>query len=131
MGTDGGFRKRQNPFAQVSNEALHNTELSCKSRGLYAIIQSYITIPDFILYKSHLRKVTCLGMRAFDGAWLELKAIGYLKQYRIRTAAGYRYEYELLDHADLTIPALQNVGIAGNIIKIESPFDDDRTTHIL
>ena len=37
MGIDGSFRKRQNPFAQVSNEALHNTELSCKARGLYAI----------------------------------------------------------------------------------------------
>lgn len=42
MGIDGSFRKRQNPFAQVSNEALHNTELSCKARGLYAIIQSYM-----------------------------------------------------------------------------------------
>lgn len=62
MGTDGGFRKRQNPFAQVSNEALHNTELSCKARGLYAIIQSYITI-IWLLFKfsSMLITVVVIG----------------------------------------------------------------------
>lgn len=116
MGTDGGFRKRQNPFTQVSNEALQNTELSCKARGLYAIIQSYITIPHFILYKNHLRKVSCLGQRAFDGAWQELKEAGYLKQYRIRSTAGYIYEYDLLDKADFVTPATQNIGIDGEII---------------
>lgn len=52
MGIDGSFRKRQNPFAQVSNEALHNTELSCKARGLYAIIQSYILEPRLHVHHS-------------------------------------------------------------------------------
>ena len=128
MGIDGSFRKRQNPFAQVSNEALHNTELSCKARGLYAIIQSYITIPDYILYKRPLQKIACVGDRAFDGAWQELKTAGYLKQYRIRTAAGYRYEYDLLEKADLTIPALQNVRMTGEIIKLEYDYARVYTT---
>ena len=94
----------------------------------HAIIQSYITIPDYILYKRPLQKIACLGDRAFDGAWQELKTAGYLKQYRIRTAAGYRYEYDLLEKADLTIPALQNVRMTGEIIKIEYDYARVYTT---
>ena len=70
----------------------------------------------------------CKKLLAWDGAWQELKTAGYLKQYRIRTAAGYRYEYDLLEKADLTIPALQNVRMTGEIIKLEYDYARVYTT---
>lgn len=95
---NGAFRKKRVYFSQVSNSALRDNTLSLKAKGLYALIQSYITIEGFTLYKSMLLKECKESKTAFDGAWEELKANGYLKQYRIRAEGGmFCYEYELLD----------------------------------
>ena len=51
MRNSGTFRKKKIYFSQVSNEALRDENLSLKAKGLYALIQSYITIENFILYK--------------------------------------------------------------------------------
>ena len=48
---NGKFRHRQISFAPVSNSALQDRALSLKAKGLYALIQSYINIPAFELYK--------------------------------------------------------------------------------
>lgn len=105
--TNGTFRRKSMPFAQVSNTVLRDAGLSLKAKGLYSLIQSYITIPDFVLSKRHLISMCMEGERAFDSTWKELQNKGYLKQYRIPKGKrnSFVYEYELLDVADLTTPA--------------------------
>lgn len=99
MGNNNGrFRKRKIYFTQVSNVALRDTNLSLKAKGLYALIQSYITLEDFTLYKTTLLKDCSEGKKAFESAWKELKDLGYLIQYRLQGEKGkFYYEYELLD----------------------------------
>ena len=95
---NGRFRKRKVTFAQVSNVALRDSNLSLKAKGLYSIIQSYITMEDFVLYKSYLMKLSTDKETSFKGAWKELKEAGYLVQYKLQDEKGFfYYEYELLD----------------------------------
>ena len=54
------------------------------SKGLYSLIQSYITIPNFVLYKDYLMKQCKEGRDAFNSTWKELKDAGYLIQYKER-----------------------------------------------
>lgn len=122
---DGKFRKKV-PFAAVSLIALQDDNLSLKAKGLYGLIQSYITIPKFTLYKSKLIKGSTDGLRAFNSAWDELKEHGYLKQYRIREEKGWRYEYDLLDEPDLDTPATTEVGLNGEII--EKPIKEQKSS---
>jgi len=114
---ESGFFRRKQSFAQVSNSALRNKGLSLKAKGLYALIQSYITLEDFVLYKDFLISLSVGGKKSFQSGWEELKRSGYLKQYRIRKPGGYVYEYELLDEPDFTQPALVNIGLNGEIIE--------------
>jgi hypothetical protein len=117
---NGAFRKKKVYFSQVSNSALRDKELSLKAKGLYALIQSYITIEGFTLYKSMLLKECKESKTAFDRAWKELIDSGYLKQYKTRAAGGlFCYEYELLDvkepqNAENSVgqPEPQNRGVA-------------------
>lgn len=97
----GAFRKKRVYFSQVSNAALRDNSLSLKAKGLYSLIQSYITIEDFVLYKTTLKKQCIEGEKAFEATWKELKDAGYLIQYRLQDDKGcYFYEYDLLDQAD-------------------------------
>lgn len=124
MKNDGIFRQRKVNFTPVSNCALHDNSLSMRAKGLYAIIQSYITIPNFKLYKSFLIRNATEGQRAFDSAWKELKNAGYLKQFRIRTKGGFIYEYELLDEPDTSTPGTVNIKLDGEAV-IDSHEEDD------
>ena len=100
MGESGRFKKKKAYFSQVSNTALRDNTLSLKAKGLYALIQSYITLEDFILYKTTLKKQCIEGKTSFGCAWKELKDKGYLLQERHSTEEGkFYYEYELLDVA--------------------------------
>lgn len=91
-------RRKEVPFSQVSNQALRDKALSLRAKGLYALIQSYITIPDFVLYKQTLINMGLEGKDAFESAWKELKNRGYLVQKRGKNSEGkFIYEYELLD----------------------------------
>ena len=94
---NGAFRKKKVYFSQVSNVALRDNNLSLKAKGLYALIQSYITIEDFTLYKNMLVKQSNGGNTVFKSAWDELKDKGYLLQTKKNTSKGWIYEYELLD----------------------------------
>ncbi len=109
MDSNGRFRHKRNSFAMISNEIIRNTEISLKAKGLYALIQSYVTIDNFTLYKGFLQSKCIEGERAFDGAWKELKEHGYLVQYRMRDEKTCKiyWEYELLDSPQK--PYLQNV----------------------
>lgn len=98
MNNSGAFRKKKTYFSQVSNFALRDEKLSLKAKGLYSLIQSYITIEGFTLYKNTLKKDCSEGSTAFENAWNELKKVGYLKQFRSKTPEGYfTYEYDLID----------------------------------
>ena len=120
----GKFRCRKTNFATVSNSALQDSKLSLKAKGLYAMIQSYINIPDYNLYKWCLLKLCREGERAFDSAWKELKEHGYLKLYRMpgRKRGQFVYEYELLDVADQSISSTINLNAKG-----EPKAPDDHT----
>ncbi len=111
---DGKFRKKKS-FTMVCNTLLHDNSISMRAKGLYAIIQSYITIPNFVLYKSFLISNATEGTTAFNSAWNELKEKGYLKQYKMRTENGFTYEYDLLDEPDLSTPSTIIVRIDGSI----------------
>lgn len=115
----GKFRYKKVYFSQVSNTALRDDKLSLKAKGLYSLIQSYITLENFTLYKSTLYNKCIEKEKAFESAWNELKDNGYLKQYRIRSAETnkYVYEYDLLDEPNMVQPALLNIGINGEIIQ--------------
>lgn len=95
----GAFKKKKVYFSQVSNVALRDNSLSLKAKGLYALIQSYITIENFTLYKTTLLKQCKESDHAFESAWKELKDHGYLIQtkYGDPETHCFCYEYELLD----------------------------------
>lgn len=115
----GTFRKKKIYFSQVSNEALRDENLSLKAKGLYALIQSYITIENFILYKETLKSACRDGRDSFNSAWKELKDQGYLKQYKMQDEKGkIYYEYDLLD-----VPKKELI-IVKNDDEINSPHTD-------
>lgn len=114
---NGRFRQKENKFTQVSNDILDDKELSWKAKGIYAVIQRYITIPGWELYVNHLISLSKDGAKSFNSGWKELKDKGYLKQYRIpnrENKGAFFYEYELLDVADTSTPALINCDADGN-----------------
>ena len=86
----------------VSNDIIRNDNVSLKAKGLYALIQSYITLDDFILYKGFLLSKCKEGKKAFDSAWRELKESGYLIQYQMQDpeTKQFYWEYELVDVAE-------------------------------
>ena len=95
----GKFRHKKVNFSMVSNEILRNDAVSLKAKGLYALIQSYITIEDFSLYKGFLLSKCKEGKKAFDAAWKELKDTVYLIQYQMQDpkTKQFYWEYDLID----------------------------------
>jgi hypothetical protein len=92
------LKRKEYIFSQVSNEVLRDKNITMKAKGLYALIQSYITIENFVLYKNTLKKDCKEGEKAFEAAWKELKDKGYLVQCKLRNEkGGFYYEYDLLD----------------------------------
>jgi hypothetical protein len=132
---NGQFRPKRVNFAQISNTALQDANLSLKAKGLYSLIQSLITLPgqdNLVLWK--IRKKCKEKEKAFDSAWKELKDAGYLKQYRIPKGekGAFRYEYELLDEADISTSATINMNKNGETIPIAKEviqLDIDHTPH--
>ena len=113
MEQNGGvFKKKKVKFAQVSNLALRDENLSLKAKGLYSMIQSYITIENFTLYKNTLIKQCKDKEGSFNTAWKELKDNGYLVQEKKRTSNGsFYYEYDLLDES-FTTPQFSTPGFS-------------------
>lgn len=112
MGENGLFRHKRNNFSMVSNELIHDKNVSFKAKGLYCMIQSYVTIPNFTLYKTFLMRNCKEGEKAFEAAWKELKDSGYLVQYKLKDETGkFYYEYELLDELPEEKPDPQNRGM--------------------
>ena len=115
MADAGRFKAKRNKFSQVSNEALRDENLSLKAKGLYALIQSYVTIDNFILYKTTLIKQCKEKETSFNSAWNELKKYGYLIQSKSKdsTTGKWVYEYELLDvPGEETTPGFSTPGFS-------------------
>lgn len=93
---DGSFRRKES-FTVVQNSIVRDKELPLKAKGLYLIIQSYITMPDRIWRRSDFEEMCMEGQKAFDSAWGMLKDAGYLKVHIQSTGVTFEVEYELLD----------------------------------
>ena len=106
----GIIRKKRKNFSQISNTVLLDSNLSLKAKGLYGLIESLISIPDFKLYKSTLPKYTKEKETAVEAAWKELKEAGYLLQEKIQTPKGFIYEYDLLDEPEKPTPRKPTLG---------------------
>ena len=107
----GVIRKKRTYYAQVSNVALRDETLSLKAKGLLAIIESYLTLDGFILYKDFLMSKSTDGECSFRGAWKELKDHGYLIQYKLKDneTKQFYYEYEICDNPHVeNRPMVQN-----------------------
>ena len=75
--SDGQFRKKRG-FTAVQNAVAKNTDISLKAKGLYLLIQAFITMPDVSWKKSDFEAMCKEGTKAFNSAWDELKNKGYL-----------------------------------------------------
>lgn len=105
----GVIRKKRTFYAQVSNVALRDKTLSLKAKGLLALIESYLTLDNFTLYKDFLLSKSTDGETSFRGAWKELKDHGYLIQYKYKDelTKQFYYEYEICDN-----PHVENQSMA-------------------
>ena len=96
-----GFFRSKKGFTVVQNEITRDVNISLKAKGLYLVIQAYISMPDKKWTKEDFRNLTKEGKKAFDSAWKELKDFGYLKVHFMPDNGVWRAEYELLDEPDL------------------------------
>ena len=78
-----GFFRSKKGFTVVQNEITRDAKISLKAKGLYLVIQAYISMPDKKWTKEDFRNLTKEGKKAFDSAWKELKDFGYLKVHFI------------------------------------------------
>ena len=106
----GRFRKKRTSFAQVSNIALRDPRMTLKAKGLLALIESYLSLEGFVLYKDFLISKSKDGETAFRGAWKELKDYGYLIQYKMKNeeTSRFYYEYEICDNPEVQNPQVEN-----------------------
>lgn len=94
--SNGCFRVKKG-FTVVQNNIARDNRLSIKAKGLYLVIQSYITMPDREWHKTDFMNMVSEGKGAFESAWKELKDNGYIKCYVTSNGHGTNREYDLLD----------------------------------
>lgn len=95
-----GFFRSKKGFTVVQNEITRDNTISLKAKGLYLVIQAYITMPDKKWTKEDFLNLAKEGRKAFDTAWQELKDNGYLRVHFMPDNGKWRAEYELLDEPD-------------------------------
>lgn len=95
-----GFFRSKKGFTVVQNEITRDNTISLKAKGLYLVIQAYITMPDKKWTKEDFLNLAKEGRKAFDTAWQELKDTGYLKVHFMPDNGKWQAEYELLDEPD-------------------------------
>lgn len=95
---DGQFRNKSG-YTVVLNNVARDGRLSLAAKGIYLMIQSYITMPDVQWKKSDFEKKCVEGAKAFDSCWKELKEAGYLKVHIIPDGKNFRVEFELMNEA--------------------------------
>ena len=95
-----GFFRSKKGFTVVQNEITKDANISLKAKGLYLVIQAYISMPDRKWTKEDFMRLAKEGKKAFDSAWKELKESGYLKVNIMSDNVRWRTEYELLDEPE-------------------------------
>ena len=86
-------------YTPIFNDALQNTELSFRARGLLVYI---LSLPlDWVPRKSQIMKKNNYKRTKFDAIWNELKKAGYIHSKRIKNDLG---QYVGWDHLVLEIP---------------------------
>lgn len=95
-----GFFRSKKGFTVVQNEITRDVNISLKAKGLYLVIQAYISMPDRKWTKEDFMRLAKEGKKAFDSSWKELKESGYLKVHIMSDNGRWRTEYELLDEPE-------------------------------
>lgn len=88
--------KKKKGFTVVGNAAIRDDNLSPEAKGVYAMIQSWITYEaeNFVCSKAFIFAKSGCGEKKFERIWNELKVAGYLKMYCAPPAV---WSAELLD----------------------------------
>ncbi len=119
VSSQGGFLSKRYNFSQVSNNAVDDENLSIEAKGLYVIIQRWVTYySSQRLDKEFLRKKCGVGIDKFNRIWSELKSNGYIKQYRVCSGKNkFIYVYDLLDIPDTKVEATTTISIKDYLAK--------------
>lgn len=84
-------------YTTIYNRALRDIDLSLTAKGLYAVIKSFIGLPDFQLSKRRLSYTCSDSDYQLQKAWKELKTKGYLQHYFSQSENGaFSHAYNLM-----------------------------------
>ena len=86
-------------YTTIYNEVLRDSTLSLDAKGLFAVIKSFIGLPDFALSKRRLGYACSDSGYLLNAAWKELKQKGYLQHYFSQSENGaFCHVYNLMQH---------------------------------
>ena len=86
-------------YTTIYNEVLRDRTLSLEAKGLFAVIKSFVGLPDFALSKRRLGYACSDSGYLLNAAWKELKHKGYLQHYFSQSENGaFCHVYNLMQH---------------------------------
>ena len=86
-------------YTTIYNEVLRDSTLSLDAKGLFAVIKSFVGLPDFALSKRRLSYACSDSGYLLNAAWKELKQKGYLQHYFSQSENGaFCHVYNLMQH---------------------------------
>ena len=86
-------------YTTIYNEVLRDSTLSLDAKGLFAVIKSFVGLPDFALSKRRLGYACSDSSYLLNAAWKELKQKGYLQHYFSQAENGaFCHVYNLMQH---------------------------------
>ena len=86
-------------YTTIYNEVLRDSTLSLDAKGLFAVIKSFVGLPDFALSKRRLGYACSDSAYLLNAAWKELKQKGYLQHYFSQAENGaFCHVYNLMQH---------------------------------
>ena len=86
-------------YTTIYNEVLRDRTLSLDAKGLFAVIKSFVGLPDFALSKRRLGYACSDSSYLLNAAWKELKQKGYLQHYFSQAENGaFCHVYNLMQH---------------------------------
>ena len=86
-------------YTTIYNEVLRDRTLSLEAKGLFAVIKSFVGLPDFALSKRRLGYACSDSVYLLNAAWKELKQKGYLQHYFSQAENGaFCHVYNLMQH---------------------------------
>lgn len=86
-------------YTTIYNEVLRDKSLSLNAKGLFAVIKSFVGLPDFSLSKRRLGYACSDSAYLLNAAWKELKHKGYLQHYFSQSENGaFCHVYNLMQN---------------------------------